>query len=181
MEVKKSPSMARLVIVLFIITALVAFLLGLINYITADKIAANTKAKTEAAMSAVLAADSYEEAPYTDQTGLVRKVFTATNGGENVGYVVEVSPNGFGGEINLVVGIGADKAVTGISIVKMSETSGLGANASKTEFREQFVGKSGTLAVTKDGGEIAALTGATITSRAVTSGVNAALAAVDGL
>lgn len=181
MEAKKSPSMARLVIVLFVITALVAFLLGLINYITADKIAANTKAKTEAAMSAVLKADSYEETEFTDESGLVKKVFTAKTAGESSGFVVEVSPNGFGGEINMVVGIGSDNTVTGISIVKMSETSGLGANAAKTDFREQFVGKGGTLAVSKDGGEIAALTGATITSRAVTSGVNAALAAVNGL
>jgi len=60
----------------------------------------------------------------------------------------------------------------------MSETSGLGANAAKESFRSQFAGKSGSVAVTKDGGDIDALTGATITSRAVASGVNSALAAV---
>ena len=63
----------------------------------------------------------------------------------------------------------------------MSETSGLGSNAKKDWFREQFVGGSGTLRVNKDGGDIQALTGATITSRAVTNGVNAALAAVAAL
>ncbi len=181
MEKKKSPSMARLVIVLFAITAIVALLLGLINYITADRIAANTKAKTDAAMSAVLKADSYEPVEFTDSTGIVTGVYSASSGGENVGYIAQVAPNGFGGEINMVVGIAPDMTVTGISIVKMSETSGLGANASKTEFRSQYVGKTGTLAVTKDGGEIAALTGATVTSRAVTGGVNAAIAAVSGL
>ena len=67
---------------------------------------------------------------------------------------------------------------TGVSIVSHAETSGLGANATKEAWRAQFIGKSGTLAVTKDGGEIEALTGATITSRAVTSGVNSAIAAV---
>ena len=75
----------------------------------------------------------------------------------------------------MVVGVGTDGTVTGVSISSMSETSGLGANASKESFRSQFVGKSGVLAVSKDGGEIDALTGATITSRAVTSGVNTAL------
>lgn len=75
----------------------------------------------------------------------------------------------------MVVGVGTDGTVTGVSIISMSETSGLGANASKESFRGQFVGKSGELAVSKDGGEIDALTGATITSRAVTSGVNTAL------
>ncbi len=78
----------------------------------------------------------------------------------------------------MVVGIAADGAVSGVSIISMSETSGLGANAAKEGFRSQFAGKSGTLAVNKDGGEIDAITGATITSRAVTRGVNAALAAV---
>ena len=58
-----------------------------------------------------------------------------------------------------------------------SETSGLGSNASKPAFKDQFIGKSGTLAVSKDGGEIEALTGATITSRGVTESVNSALAA----
>ena len=89
--------------------------------------------------------------------------------------MVEVTPSGFGGTIDMVVGVDMTGAVTGVSIISMSETSGLGANASKDSFRSQFVGKSGTLAVSKDGGEIDALTGATITSRAVTSGVNTAL------
>ena len=94
---------------------------------------------------------------------------------DDKGYVVEVTPSGFGGTIDMVVGVGTDGTVTGVSIISMSETSGLGANASKESFRSQFVGKSGVLAVSKDGGEIDALTGATITSRAVTSGVNTAL------
>ena len=77
-----------------------------------------------------------------------------------------------------IVGVDNSGTVTGVSITKHSETSGLGANATKEAWRAQFIGKSGTLAVTKDGGEIEALTGATITSRAVTSGVNSAIAAV---
>ena len=63
----------------------------------------------------------------------------------------------------------------------MSETSGLGTNASKEDWRAQFVGQSGSVAVTKDGGQINAITGATITSRAVSTGVNAALDAVASL
>lgn len=180
---KKSESMARLVIVLFAVTAIVAFLLGLVDFITRDKIAANVKAKTDAAMSAVLEAESYTELDsYSDASGLVNSIYIATDAsGSTIGYVSEVSPSGFGGTINMVVGVDTDGAVTGISIVKMSETSGLGDNASNTSFREQYVGKTGTIAVDKDGGEIAALTGATVTSRAVTDGVNAVLAAVAGI
>ncbi len=180
---KKPESTARLVIVLFAVTAIVALLLGLVDFITRDKIAANIKAKTDAAMSAVLAADEYTALDsFTDNSGLINTVYKATNSdGSFVGYVSEVSPSGFGGTINLVVGIDTAGTVTGISIVKMTETSGLGANASNTSFREQYVGKSGTLAVDKDGGDIAVLTGATVTSRAVTDGVNAVLAAVAGM
>ncbi len=81
----------------------------------------------------------------------------------------------YGGEILLMVGVGNDGAVTGVEVVSHSETSGLGANATKEEFRSQFKGVSQSVAVTKDGGQIDALTGATVTSRAVCDGVNAAL------
>jgi electron transport complex protein RnfG len=96
-------------------------------------------------------------------------------------YVVLVSPSGFGGEINMAVGIDKDNKVTGVSIISMSETSGLGGNASSPDFLSQYAGGSGKFAVSKDGGEIDALTGATVTSRAVTQGVNSALEAVSTL
>ncbi len=165
---------ARLAGTLLLISVVVAGLLGLTNYVTADKIAAINRDKTAASMSEVLPADSYAEIEYTGTDANVAAIFAAAGGG----YVVEVTPSGFGGTIDMVVGVAADGTVSGVSIISMSETSGLGANASKESFRSQFVGKSGTLAVSKDGGEIDALTGATITSRAVTSGVNSALAAV---
>ena len=66
-------------------------------------------------------------------------------------------------------------------LTSTAETSGLGSKASDPAFKDQYVGKGGTLAVDKDGGEIAAISGATITSRAVTAGVNSALAAVGQL
>ena len=88
-----------------------------------------------------------------------------------------VTPSGFGGEISMAVGVDKSGAVTGVSIIQMSETSGLGANAQRESFRSQYVGKSGSVALKKQGGEIDALTGATVTSTAVTKGVNAALQA----
>ena len=77
-------------------------------------------------------------------------------------------------------GIGADGKITGIEILSHSETPGLGANSTKLAFKNRFVGKSGTLTVSKtsnDGENVQAITAATITSKAVTSAVNAALAA----
>ena len=87
-------------------------------------------------------------------------------------------PTGFGGEMEIAVGVDKAGEVTGVSIIRMSETSGLGANAHRESFRSQFIGKSGAVALRKHGGEIDALTGATVTSTAVTKGINASLAAV---
>ena len=86
----------------------------------------------------------------------------------------------------MMVGIDKDGKVLGISIISHTETAGLGAvaaanNAKGEAFREQFVGMSGSVAVSKDGGEVDALTGATITSRAICDGINAALACVENL
>ena len=135
-----------------------------------------TQAKTEAAMEAVLPADAYEPVEYTGGDPLVTAVYKAGD----AGYVVQVAPSGFGGVLDVMVGVNADGTCSGVSIISHSETSGLGANATKEDFRNQFVGKS-NVAVTKDGGEIAALTGATITSRTVCDGVNAAITAVGTL
>jgi len=91
---------------------------------------------------------------------------------------VEVAPPGsFSGTLTIMVGVANDGTVTGVEITKTAETSGLGANAGKPQFKDQFAGLTGTAAVTKDGGTINAITGATITSRAVCAGVNSAVAA----
>ena len=169
---KKEAGPVQLVVTLFLISAICAVLLGLVNNITAGPIAAANEAATNAAMQAVLPADSYEQVEYTGGNALVTAVYKAGD----AGYVVQVAPSGFGGNLDVMVGVGADGTCTGVSIISHAETSGLGANATKEDFRSQFVGKS-DVAVTKDGGDINALTGATITSRAVCDGVNAAIAA----
>lgn len=169
---KKEPGPVQLVVTLFAISAICAVLLGLVNMITAGPIASANVAKTQAAMQAVLPADSYNQVEYTGGNALVTAIYEAGD----AGYVVQVAPSGFGGNLDIMVGVGADGTCTGVSIISHAETSGLGANATKEDFRSQFVGKS-NVAVTKDGGDIAALTGATITSRAVCNGVNAAIEA----
>ena len=176
-ETKKSPSMLRLIVVLFVIAVVVAFLLGFVNYITADRIAEIKEAKTNDAVREVLSADTYDEIEYTGGNQSVNKIYAAGD----AGYVVNVTTSGFGGAIDMVVGVDTSGTVTGISIIDMSETSGLGDNAIRDTFRDQFIGATDTLAVSKDGGTIDALTGATITSRAVTDGVNIAMEAVKTL
>lgn len=100
-------------------------------------------------------------------------------GGE-AGYVVTTTDSeGYGGNIQITVGITSDGTVSGISILSISETAGLGMKATEPAFYTQYEGKQAEkFAVSKDGGDgepIDALSGATITSRAVTGAVNAAL------
>ncbi len=160
----------RLTLTLFLITTIVAGLLGLVNYVTADTIAEQIAQKAENAMRQVLEADSYEPLDVPEDSAV-----TAAYRAGDKGYVVRVAPNGFGGAIDMMVGVDVSGAVTGVAIVSQSETASLGANCTREDFRAQFTGKTGTLSVSKDGGEIEALTGATVTSRAVTEGVNTAL------
>jgi len=172
----------RLSLTLLAITAAVALALAGVNELTADAIAQNKQAKMQAAMEEVLpGASGLETVQFTDTTGTVKTVYRSESG-----CVVEVMPSGFGGAITMMVGIKPDGTVNGISIVSHKETSGLGSvaaadTAAGQAFRGQFAGLSGTLAVDKDGGTVDSITSATITSRAVTAGVNAALAAVAAL
>ena len=169
----------RLVLTLFLITAVVAAALAGVNSITAPAIAKLTAEKTQMAIEAVLpgGGEAIDFAP----ADLVSKVYKGENG-----YAVEVTPGGFDNTITMMVGIDFEGKVLGIDIISHTETAGLGAVADAEtpagqNFRAQFVGTSGSVAVTKDGGSMDAITGATITSRAICDGVNAALACVANL
>ena len=171
----------RLALTLLIITSVVAGILAFVNGITAPRIAAAKEAKVQQAIEAVLPGGGQPVDSFEDAAGTVKKVYSS-----DTGYAIEVHPNGFNGEITMMVGVSKDNKVLAISVVTQTETAGLGAvSAAKTSagetFRNQYAGQTGTLAVTKDGGTIDAITGATITSRAVTQGVNAALACAASL
>lgn len=176
----------RLVVTLFLITSVVASALAGVNAVTKDKIAAAREEKNQKAMRQVLPdGDNLKSISFSDDTGMVRQVYAPDGKGDAGAYAVKVVAAGFGGEVTMMVGI-KDGTVAGVSVVSHSETPSLGAVAAAESskgiaFRDQFVGMSGALAVTKDGGAVDAITGATITSRAVTEGVNAALACVNGL
>ena len=172
----------RIALTLFLITAVVAGVLAAVNAITEPIIAAANEAKTQEAIASVLEG-GYDEIieDYTDATGLVTKVYKGANG-----YALEVTPGGFDNTITMMVGVDFEGNVLGISVVSHTETAGLGAVAAATTsageaFRGQFVGMNGSVSVSKDGGEVNAITGATITSRAICTGVNAALDCVASL
>ena len=167
----------RLAVTLLLISAVTAGLLAGVNSITAPIIEQLNVQKQIDAMSAVVPdAETAELVEYTDPNGVVLEVYKTASA-----YAIKVAaPGGFGGAIEMMVGVDAAGNVLGISIINHAETAGLGAIAAESTskgegFRGQFVGLSGSVAVEKDGGTIAAITGATITSRAVANGVNAAL------
>ena len=165
----------RLTLTLLLITGVVAAALAGVNAITKDAIAANQEKKTQEALAVVLPeAGNLQKIELTGDTGIVSEVYT-----DGASYAVKVLPGGFDGAITMMVGV-ADGKVTGISVISHTETPGLGAvaaaqNAKGEAFRGQFVGQEGTLAV---GDQIDAMSGATITSKAVVAGVNAALSYV---
>ena len=184
---------------LTVIAVVVAGLLGVTNQFTAPNIAATNKAKTEAALAEVVTADDAEFVPLEDadvekagaaasgMSGKVAEAYAVKVGGEDSGYAFKIVAGGSQGDIEMVVGVDADLAVTGVSIVKSSETSGIGSkvmdnqpSSSGTPVLDQFVGKSGAGSlVVKD--NIDAITGATVSTKGVTKGVNAALAAAEAL
>ena len=172
----------RLAGTLFLIAAVVALALAGVNAVTAPVIEELNAAKTQEAIAMVLPGGfDTELTDFADATGLVSKVYQG-----EAGYAVEVGPGGFDNTITMMVGIDNEGKVLGISIVSHTETAGLGAVAAAgtpagIAFRDQFVGASGSVSVTKDGGTMDAITGATITSRAICVGVNAALDVVAGL
>jgi electron transport complex protein RnfG len=180
----------NLTLKLFIVCVISAGLLGATYNITKEPIAQQAVLASTAANQAVFPdADTFNEQNVADYQGKpgwtdafanVTTVLEAQKGGETVGYVVKVVSSGYGGDIGMTVGIGLDGKYTGVNIDSMSETPGLGDNAKKDEFKGQYTGKSsaGALNVIKTGtagdSDIQAIAGATITSRAVTDGINVA-------
>lgn len=170
----------RLAGTLLAITVIVAACLSTVNGVTAPIIEELNYQKTQQAVSAVLPGGG-DTVPFTDDTGLVQEVYQG-----QAGYAVQVAPSGFDSAITMMVGVDFEGNVLGISVISHSETAGLGAVAAAStsageSFRGQFVGMSGEVFVTKDSGEVQAITGATITSRAVCVGVSAALNCVENM
>jgi len=164
---------------LFLICLVVAVMLAVVNQVTMGPIAAQkTAADEQALILAVPEADRFEDVAGYVPEGIVQRFYSAMKGSEQVGYCVKVAPKGFGGEILLMVGLDMDATVTGISLVSMSETAGVGTRTKDEAFLSQFIGKSGSIGVVKRSpgeAEVQAVSGATISSKAITSGVQAAI------
>ncbi len=169
---------------LFIICLCATFLLGIVNDITKDKIAQNA-VQTEMDSRKIVMADavSFGEKVEGDHTyeGVASPynyVEALDADGKIIGYIFVTQSTGYGGAISTMTGISCDGKVTGVEFLQINETVGLGMNATKDSFKDQFKGLSGIIGVNKNEStetEIKALTGATITSKAAAKGVNIAL------
>lgn len=182
----------RNTIILTVITVISGFLLGLVYEVTAEPIARTQEAAKKEAWQTVFpdaSEDAFQQidvdadvaAQVVKDLGVDATVdeVCAVDGGET-GYVVTVTDGeGYGGDIQITVGITADGTVSGVSFLSISETAGLGMKAQEPSFYEQYVGvQAERFYVSKDGGEgepVDAISGATITTRAVTGAVNTAL------
>ena len=182
----------RLILVLTAICVVSGGVLGWVNALTAPVIEAQKElAKQRALQEALPAATAFAEDPAllnelesSGLTGIV-EVYRAYHDEEEMGFVFTVDQPGYAGPIRMVIGITPTGNLSGLTVISHTETPGLGAKITDTQFLAQPAfreAKIGTvLAVTKDKGKVDAIASATISSRAVVHGVNAALSAAQSL
>ena len=173
--------MVKLGVILFAICAIAALVLGVTDNITSPVIAErNIKASNEARK--IVLPDAGEFKRLDDiNSDMVTEVYEGIKDGKVIGYTIKTSSKGYGGAIESMVGISKDGKITGVEIGNHSETPGLGSKATEPGFKNQYLEKDvlKPLLVVKGSAnnenEISAISGATITSNGVTSGVNAAM------
>ena len=171
----------KLTVTLFVTCVIVAALLGLVDNVTREKIAAINWENTVAAMKAVVAdpdATTFSDALENTEAmsaaalaggGTLDSVYEVQVGGASAGYAIKVVASGSQGNIEMMVGVDGEGAVTGVSIVDNAETAGIGSKVMENQngVLDQFIGRSaadGTLAV---GTNVDAITGATVSSKGV--------------
>ena len=177
-------------LILTLITVIAGFLLGVVYEVTKTPISQAQETAKKEAWQAVFSdvklgdfkaedVDQKAADKAVKDMGVNATIDEVCTAGD-AGYVITTTDkDGFGGNIQITVGIKKDGTINGVSILSISETAGLGMKATEPSFYNQYVNKQADkFVVSKDGGDgeqIDALSGATITSRAVTGAVNAAL------
>lgn len=176
---------------LTVISLVVAALLGVVNMVTEDKIDAINAEKTNQALAAV-APEGAEFTPVelsdaavaaASAYGTLDSMYEMSTGG----YAMKIVASGSQGSIEMIVGVDGNKALTGVSVVNHSETGGIGTkvvnndpNTAGTPVLDQFIGMSGAGSLVV-GKTVTPISGATVTTKGITAGCNAALAAVEAM
>lgn len=184
---KKFVEVVKISVILFLITAIAALLLAFVNMKTAPLIAENNQKKINDALAVVMpSATDFEKVENTDTAEKIAEnygaeidsVYMAKNADNTVGVCAIVVTKGYDAGLTTAVGVSLEGKVEAIEIISHNETPGLGANAAKPEFMDLYKGKTKDIAVVKSGAkdnEIDAMSGATMTSKGVTDGVNCVL------
>ncbi len=178
-------------LVLCIITLVAGFALATVYEVTKEPIANAEAAAEQKAYQAVFPGATFEEQTLREidlqKKAKVDRIMLAKEAEDVLGYVLVVtSPNGYGGDITLAMGVNTDGTLKGISIISQGETAGLGAKCKEDGFTSQFAGiAGGQVDLTKDtptaDNQIQAISGATITTSAVVEAVNTGLAYVQNV
>ncbi len=162
--------------VLLAICIIIPLALSVTNKVTAKKIAELENENSKKNMQSLVSADDFEKC---SDGGI--EYYTAIKGGETAAYIFTESAKGYGGDVSVMTAVKPDGTIAGVAILDVSgETPGLGQNAAKESFYSQYAGLKKGVSLLKNGAkaennEVDAVTGATITSTAVTRAVNAAL------
>lgn len=162
--------------VLLAICIIIPLALSVTNKVTAKKIAELENENSKRNMQSLVSADDFEKC---SDGGI--EYYTAIKGGDTAAYIFTESAKGYGGDVSVMTAVKLDGTVAGVAILDVSgETPGLGQNAAKESFYSQYAGLKKGVSLLKNGAkaennEVDAVTGATITSTAVTRAVNAAL------
>lgn len=171
---KKENSVFKIALNLTVACIISGIIISIVHFFTADIAAAKQDELNFLALKELVT----EAEQYASVDGKV-DWYTATKDGELLAYIVPAESKGYGGPIKMLVAVGPDNKVLNYTILESKETPGLGDKAEKAPFNEQFVGKtSSELEVTKDANNkvnIQAISGATITSNAVTVAVKNAV------
>ena len=167
---------------LFIITAITCVSLCLVNSVTQPIAEQLESEKVMDSVRALINEESYtidEVDGFSDES--IEKIYkiSSTNDGSLICYCIKSSEKGYGGAINLMVRVNASGSIGGVKVISASETPGIGQKALEPAFLDRFNGKSGSVALGEGG--LTALTGATITSKAVTKSINHVLEVFDML
>ena len=180
----------KLALVLLAVAAVIALVLGVVNEVTKGPIEQYLNGTRDAAYAMVMPGEgnTYEEIDAgsyaNDPSNSITKLCTAKDAsGNDIGYVAETTFSGAQGMITMVIGLDNDLTCTGIGVTEHSETSGLGAKAADPTdpFPQSMVGLTDGAKLSKDGGSVSAISGATLTSRAVVTEIQTVIDAVKSL
>lgn len=170
---KDSPTIGHYIKIVAVLTCIclgIALLLAVVNDVTEEKIAENETIEKQNAILAVF--PESDEPPVEYVTGDGETVYIVKHNGAIIGYCVNTTGSGYGGDINMMVGINAEHQVSGLKIVSMSETPGVGSKVKQSTFLDRFLGFDHEVTIGED---VDGISGASFSSKGVAQAVNKAV------